>query len=225
MQETIKFGAYGLPATYTDNPGPGQYVYMIYANINGQVSQADRVTITVPQPQAPAAPQGTATLNADGTVVLSITPVQGAQSYAFQRCDQSGNVLYTKNIGTSTTYTDNPGPGTYTYKFYVAVNGVVSPPGTATVTVPQPQAPAAPQGTATVNSSGTVTLSINPVSGAQSYAFQRCDSNGNVLYTKNIGTSTTYTDNPGPGTYTYKFYVAVNDVVSQPFTTPAVTVQ
>ncbi|QVL33192.1 tandem-95 repeat protein [Telmatocola sphagniphila] len=177
---------------------------------DGNISNAGTVTITVNQP--PVANADTASVNVGSTVSInvlandtdpqnslvpgSVTVVQ-APTNGTATANSDGTISYTPN--TSTTATSD----TFTYTVKDAA-GLVSPPGTVTVTINQP--PVANNDSASVAAGGTVSINVGSIDTdpqnslnlasiaivqAPTNGTATANSNGTISYTNTTTTATT----------------------------------
>ena len=221
----------GNVATYTptaDFNGPASFTFK--ANDSLLDSQPAQVTVTVtPVNDAPAALAGTATVNEDESVTITlngsdldgdVTPENLIYSVTTAPLHGSLDALSGRNL----VYTPNADfNGTDTIVFKVNDGALDSPPALVSVTVtPVNDAPAALAGTASVNEDETVNITLNgsDLDGDMtpenlSYAVTAGPQHGSldVLSGRNL----VYT--PGPdynGTDTITFKVSDGALLSQP---------
>ena len=102
------YGAVVNQLTYTDDtPADGPNSYVIRSTQGGVQTNTACGEITI---DPPAAPTCTLTAQADGTILISWSPLEGEDKY-FVR--QDGN--FVAAVLNSTSYIDDPEPGTYNY--------------------------------------------------------------------------------------------------------------
>ena len=199
--------------TYTTNPTPGTYTYVIRAFTNDvQVGEAtctpNPVVIDV-VPPPPAELTCTAAVDANNAVTLTWNDT-GAQDYTVRVNDAWLTTLQ------NTTYTTNPTPGTYTYVIRAFTNDVQV--GEATCT-PNPIVIAQNAGlvcTVTRDAAGGVV--IDWTQNVSDYYAIRLD--GNWLATTDNQTFTYTHVNPPAGNHTYQVRYKQNGVKTDVNCTP-----
>ena len=179
----------GAATSYTDTPGPGTWDYLIRVSIAGNsvdLACAPQITIDDPPPFVQTC---TATVNGDETITVHWDQIPGENGYSVRR---NGSYLATAN--NTTTYTDNPGPGTWDYVIRSKKAGVQ----TNTTCAPQItiDAPPPPVQTCTAieNGDGSITLVWDQIAGENSYIVRR---NGAWLETTSALTITDVFAQPG----------------------------
>lgn len=140
--------------------------------------------------------------------------VDGVDEYIVRRDGQ-----FAADAGNTTAFTDNPGPGTYSYQIRTRLDGIdfdadCTP---ATVTVEQPGL--GQTCTATDNGDGSVTVSWDEIVGENTYIVRR---NGSFI--ANVGPALTYTESPGEGIYTYVIRSRMGGVTTNTTCEPTVTI-
>ena len=183
----------GSSVTYT--PASGYYgsdSFTYYAAGPGGNSAAATITVTVGDPPAPTASNGSLTTayNTAGSVTL---PASGViSSYAVVAPPAHGAVSLS---GAAATYTPTPGYyGADSFTFNVTGPGGTSGVATITVTVGDPPAPTASNGSIITpyNTAGSTTLMASGV--VASYALVTAPSHGAAVIT---GGTAVYTPNAG----------------------------
>ncbi len=146
-------------------------------------------------------------------VNLTWDAVVGVNNYIVRR-----DGAFAATAGNTTSYTDNPGPGTYTYQIRTRLDGIEvdtsCDPGNVTVL-----AGAGQTCQAVDNGDGTVTVSWNAIAGENTYIVRR---NGSFL--ENVGNTLTYDDTPGQGTFTYVIRSRLNGITTNTTCEPTVTI-
>ena len=193
------------------------YYYVVTAeNARGESAESAEVNAT-PQVSAPGAPINVAASPGDTQVTISWDPVTGADSYNLYWSTTSG---VTAANGTQITSVTSPYPhpslsnGTAYYYVVTAVNaGGESPESVEVNATPQVPAPGAPTNVAASPGDTQVTISWDPVTGADSYNLYWSTTSG---VTKGTGTQITNVTSPYPhpsltnGTPYYYVVTAVN---------------
>ena len=199
-------------ATYTPNPnytGPDSFTFTV--NDGTVASAAAEIAVTVtPINDAPIANAGTATVDEDGTVEITLTgsdvDAGDSLSFAIASGPTHGTVDLVNEVATYTPNADYNGPDSFT--FTVNDGTVASAAAEIAVTVtPINDAPIANAGTATVDEDGTVgiTLTGSDVDAGDSLSFAIASgpTHGTVALVNEVAT---YTPNPnytGPDSFTF----------------------
>ncbi len=160
----------GGSTTYTDNPGPGTWDYIIRVQFPGGPSDlvcSPQVTIDDPGPFVQTC---VATLNADQTITLDWTDIPGENSYSVRR-----NGSYLASAADDGTYTDDPGNGTWDYIIRSRMGGVTTNTTCAPQITIDAEPPPVQTCSATVNGDGSVTLTWDAIDGENSYIVRRND--------------------------------------------------
>ena len=138
----------------------------------------------------------TAAVDANFDVNLDWTAVPGGvdgDSYVVRR-----DGVFLADAGNTTSYTDSPPNGTYTYRIRTAINGVDWDTTCEPSVVVDAPPPPAQSCTATENGNGSVTLTWTPIPGENNYIVRR-----NNSYVATAGNTLSFTESPGTGTFTY----------------------
>ncbi len=173
----------GNVLSYVDTPPPATHTYYVRTFLDGvrfDTECTPTVTVTATTQTC------TATLNADESITVSWTPIAGEDTYSVRR--NGGWVTTTGAL----TYTEDPGPGTYTYVVRSQINGLQTNTTCSPTVVIDPQGPAPQTCTVTNNADGSVTLDWTAIAGETSYQVRR---NGGWLASP--GAVLTYTDTDG----------------------------
>ena len=202
----------GDDTTYTDDPGPGTFDYVIRVQFPGGPSDLACPQVTVDDPP-PFTQTCTATLNGDDTITLDWDQIPGENGYSVRR---NGSYLVTAN--NVLTYTDDPGAGTWDYIIRSKMNGITTNT-TCTPTITIEVEPFTQTCTATLNGDDTITLDWDQIPGENGYSVRR---NGSYLVTAN--NVLTYTDDPGAGTWDYIIRSKMNGITTNTTCTPTITI-
>ncbi len=125
-------------------------------------------------------------------VNLTWDAVAGVTSYIVRR-----DAVWVASPGNVTTFTDNPGPGTYSYQIRTRLDGIE----VDTTCQPTSVFVAAGLGQtcqAVDNGDGSVGITWDAIAGEDTYIVRR-----NGTYVANAGNTLSYNDIPGQGTFTY----------------------
>jgi fibronectin type 3 domain-containing protein len=157
--------------------GDVEYAVRAYEE-SGLVSGFDSVDVLVDW--APATPNVTASVSSNGNVTLTWSAVYTATSYEVRRREVGGSwATLTDQLG-ATAFVDTTAPeGNIEYSVRAFDGTILS--GFTAVGVFVDAPPAAPTLTATLQSNGTVQLSWNTVTGAQSYELVRQSAGSTTL--------------------------------------------
>ena len=146
-------------------------------------------------------------------VNLTWDSVAGVNNYIIQRDGQ-----FASDAGDTTSFTDNPGPGTYNYQIRTRLDDIVfdtsCDPGTVSVI-----AGAGQTCQAVDNGDGSITINWNPIAGVNSYIVRR-----NGSFVSNVGNSLSFTESPGQGVYTYVIRSRLNGVTTNTDCAPSITI-
>ena len=158
----------------------------------------------------------TAVVDANFDVNLTWTAVPGGvdgDSYLVRR-----DGVLVADAGNTTTYTDSPENGTYTYRIRTAINGVDwDTTCDPTVTVDAPPPPG--QTCSATEDNGLVTLNWTAIAGENNYIVRR-----NNSYVATAGNTLTFDDSPGNGTFTYLIRSKLAGVQTNTTCTPDITI-
>ncbi len=136
-----------------------------------------------------------ASVDANFDVNLTWTLVAGGVDDDNYQVRRDG--VFVADAGNTTTYTDSPDNGTYTYRIRTLLNGVEwDTTCEPTVTVDAPPPPA--QTCTATEANGLVTLTWTAIAGENNYIVRR-----NNTYIATAGNVLTFDDSPGNGTFTY----------------------
>ena len=141
----------------------------------------------------------TATANADGSVDLTWSAINGASSYILRESN-----VFVQNVGNVTSFTvADPGVGTHDFSIRVFFGGAPTDIFCNSVTVGPPPPGAGPVCTATANGDGSVDLTWTALAGAPSYILRESNA-----FVQNVGNVTSFTvADPGVGTQNYSIRV------------------
>lgn len=146
-------------------------------------------------------------------VNLTWDSVAGIDNYIVRRDGQ-----FAATAGNVTSYTDNPGPGTYSYQIRTRLDGIEvdtsCDPGTVSVIAGVGQTCQAID-----NGDGSITVDWNAIAGENTYIVRR-----NGSFVSNVGNTLTYTESPGQGVFTYVIRSRLNGVTTNTTCTPTITI-
>jgi titin len=202
----------GASYTHTGLSEGKTYYYYIEANdSSGGLERSDTVSASI----APTPTGLTAQAETGMSIRVSWTAVSGATGYTVEyQTDSSSEWTPVQETLTTTSYTHSglTEGVTYTYRVKAAINDSESGYSTTVSRTAQyvPPAPAAPTGvTATAQSSSSVSVSWNVVSGATSYKVYYRTSSSSAS-TRNLAgtvTSASYTHTGLQANTTYYYYI------------------
>ncbi len=190
--------------------------------------------ITPPASTEPPVVYGPATVGAaEGASIGGWSAISGGYTFAWQRCDTSGNNCTAISGASTTTYTPTATDVGHTLRFGSTAASAAQPAGatsTPTPVVAQPQAPsnvAVPVVTGGNQSGVKLTTGkgiwLN-VPTSYTYAWKRCDTSGNNCTTISGATASTYTQGTSDVGHTIRSAVtATNGGGSSPATTSTQT--
>jgi fibronectin type 3 domain-containing protein len=186
------------------------YTYRVAA-VSGNLIGVQSSPVTA-QPAAPplATPSGLSGVLSGGGVNLQWSAVSGAQGYNLYRSNASGQqgTLIAAAIA-STQFRDTAISSGATYYYSIAaMNADTASSPSAQIAVVIPAVPAAPTGLSGQPGDGQVSLSWNPVPGAQSYRIYRNEAAGQAAILLNEVAGTSYVDSGLTNARTYYYRVA-----------------
>jgi fibronectin type 3 domain-containing protein len=207
---------YGDSYTDTELSSNTTYYYKVSAgNDYGESAQSNYTSATT-SGSVPAAPTNvTATAQSSNSIYISWTSVSGASEYRVYRADNDGGYYSPVDLAYDTFYTNTGLSSNTTYYYKVsAINdygeGAQSNYTSVTTFVSVPDGV-----TAVAQSSSSISVSWNPVSGASEYYVYRSDNGGGYYSPVDLTYNTFYTDTGlSPNTtYYYKVSAVNNDYV------------
>jgi fibronectin type 3 domain-containing protein len=211
--------------TYTDNTATNgtTYYYVVSAsNTAGESANSTQASATPEAPlTAPAAPANLQATAGDGSVELTWNSVTGADTYTVKRSTTSGGTYTTLQAGVTTpTYTDNTATNGTTYYYVVSASNTAGESANSTQASATPEAPltapAAPANLQATAGDGSVELTWNSVTGADTYTVKRSTTSGGTYTTLQAGVTTpTYTDNTATNGTTYYYVVSASNTAGE----------
>ena len=177
-----------------------EFVVTAYIGVAGAWSRFDesdlvRVSLNGSSPGQSTAPSFTAQASGDGQVTLSWQPVSGAERYGISELMADGQYRAISRTAMGTSYTVSDLANGYEHRFLVQayVGGSWSSPSTSLVKGATPQGTVKPGNVRASVSGSSVTLTWDPVPGAERYAVSSRVGSGDYVGHTRDATGTSYT--------------------------------